>query len=169
MYFPSLFFVTLSKVKVTSWKACLLLLVLSQLMGACWFCFMTSYWNLLPSVLLPELLKCIGNHRNHWKWGIASLYALHSNVALSPTKAVAFIIGMTTGLAWVRSMCTKEKKRWSYYESIVEVMTSWRTLCIYMHNRLKECPKWNGHFFSSNSPWTVNVCESELHNHVKMK
>ena len=60
---------------------------------------------------LPELLECKGNQRSHWKWGMASLYALHNKVAFSPTKTVAFDIGRTIGLARTRSM--KEENRYA--------------------------------------------------------
>ena len=111
VYFPSSFFVTLTKLKGTPQNWCMLLLLLWYSTKSCWFCSMTSYLNFLLSVSLPELLECKGNQRSHWKWGMASLYALHIKVAFSPTKAVAFDIGRTTGLARTRS--TKEENRYA--------------------------------------------------------
>ena len=122
VYFPSSFFVTLTKLKGTPWNSCLLLLLLWYLTESCWFWFMTSYDPFLLSVLLPELLEWKGNQRSHWKWGLASLCALHIKVAFSPTKTVAFDIGRTTGLARARS--TKEENR---YADIIKEAWDWLT------------------------------------------
>ena len=84
---------------------------------------------------LPELLECKGNQRSHWKWGMASLYALHNKVAFSPTKTVAFDIGRTTGLARTRSM--KEENRYAdiikedrLTNRSVKVTGPWRNLWV---------------------------------------